>query len=115
MKISVIINANHVVTSYGICLSDTHIPISNGIIVETEVDVETIIGNYKLENGMLVEMTVEEKQIELDNIVIPKTELELLKELFAINQDTIDYRFTSVETTQTEIIDTMAVAMGVTL
>ena len=46
---------------------------------------------------------------------LPKTELELLKERVAINQDTIDYRVTSVETTQTEIIDTLAIAMGVTL
>ena len=93
MRISVIINANQVVTSYGICLSDTHIPIPNGIIVETEVDVETIIGNYKLENGMLVEMTVEEKQIELDNIVIPKTELELLQEQLLGTQDNFDIMY----------------------
>jgi len=45
----------------------------------------------------------------------PPTELELLSKQVIENQGAIDYRVTSVETTQTEIIDTLAVAMGVTL
>ena len=45
----------------------------------------------------------------------PPTELELLSKQVIENQGAIDYRVTSVETTQTEIIDTLAIAMGVTL
>ena len=61
MKISVLTNETNVITAYGVCLSDTHEPLPNGTIIETDVDLETLIGNYKLVDGALVELQELEK------------------------------------------------------
>lgn len=63
MKISVVTDGNNVVTAYGVCLSNTHEPLPNGIIIETDVDLETLIGNYKLIDGVPIELQESEKTI----------------------------------------------------
>jgi len=54
MRISVLTDQNQAITSYGVCLSTDHNPLPNGIIVDTDIDIETIVGNYTLQNGILV-------------------------------------------------------------
>lgn len=56
MKVSILVDENQVVTAYGVCLSDTHKPFSSGVVMETDVDLETLIGNYRLNDDTLVEI-----------------------------------------------------------
>jgi hypothetical protein len=63
MKISILTNENNIVAAYGICLSDTHNPLPNGIIIETDIDTELLMGNYKLVDGALIELFEEEKPL----------------------------------------------------
>lgn len=64
-KICILLDSNNVIKSCGICLSENHIPLENGTIIETDLDLESIdlVDNYKLVNGEVVELTAEEKEI----------------------------------------------------
>ena len=63
MKLSILTDTNGVVTGYGVCLSEEHNPLPNGVIIETDVDHELLIGNYKFIGGILIELPEEEKPL----------------------------------------------------
>jgi len=62
-KIYIKTDTNKVVSAFGIPLNDNHIPLKNGTATETNLDLDNIelINNYKLVDGILVELTNEEK------------------------------------------------------
>ena len=64
-KICVLIDENNRVIAYGICLSKEHIPLENGAITETDLDLDEVdlVGNYKLIDGELIELTGAEKSL----------------------------------------------------
>lgn len=63
MKVSVVIDTDNKIIKQGRCLNDKHNPYDNGIVIET--DIEDLVWNYKLVDGQLVEITEEEKQIDI--------------------------------------------------
>lgn len=78
MLIAVKTNTNNTVISYAVILNrglDYE-----GVLIDTDLDLDLIqiVDNYKLENGQLVELTAEEKQID---ICPTKTTEEKLEEL----------------------------------
>ncbi|NRY59839.1 hypothetical protein [Clostridium beijerinckii] len=63
-SIYIIMDNNNVIKDYGVCLSDNHMPLENGIKIDTDLDLENIslVDNYKLVNNKLVKLTYEEKE-----------------------------------------------------
>ncbi len=106
MRISVEIDSNNIVTGYGICLSDEHVPLENGTLVETEIDVDTIIGNYKLVDGVLIEMTEDEKQVET-TIIQNAVKITELKQLL-LDTDYVVIKIAEGVATMEEYADTIA-------
>ena len=87
-RLHVVVDSNSIVSSYGVCLSETHVPIENGILVETNLDLDTVIlvGNYKLVDGELIELTEEEKPVlpqELSKLEILENEVILSQQRIA--------------------------------
>lgn len=63
LRISVVIDSNNKIIRQGECLNDKHNPYKDGIVIET--DIEDLVGIYKLIDSQLVELTEEEKQIDI--------------------------------------------------
>lgn len=62
-QIMVQLDAKNVVVGYGICLNDQHEPIPNGIKITTDLNINDINFNYKLIDGILIELEESEKPI----------------------------------------------------
>lgn len=91
MKISILLNENLVITSYGICLNENHMPLENGTIIETNLDLDNVelINNYKLVNGQLIELIGNEK------LTLVTT---------TISKPTTDERLASIESALTSLM-----------
>lgn len=63
LRISVVIDSNNKIIRQGECLNDKHNPYNDGVVIET--DIEDLVGIYKLIDSQLVELTEEEKQIDI--------------------------------------------------
>ena len=105
MKIFITLDDKSTITGYGIPMNKNHMPIQNGIEVDTEIDLENLCMNYKYINDELVELTVEEKefyisqpqptleekvQLQEDKINILTEENEKLKQELALTQDAVN-------------------------
>lgn len=100
MDICILVDKNKVITSYGVCLSQVHIPLEDGVIIETDLDLENvnIVGNYKLQDSKLIELTEEEKNSL--NKEANKTKICTMKDLQEENKklwDTVEYLLKQTE------------------
>ena len=89
MKICIVLNKYNTIEKYGVCLTDNHIPILNGIIVETDINLKevNIVNNYKLVNDKLVVLTEQEKENLYSLNPQPTKEEVLLKEIANLKVD----------------------------
>lgn len=88
MKICITINSNNIINQVAKCLNNNIIPIKNGIILESDIDIKELNNQYKFINNNLIKLTDEEKDNlikEKENKIVDKTKtkniiIELLKE-----------------------------------
>jgi hypothetical protein len=88
MKISVKTNTDGVVIGYGICLTSDHNPLLDGSVIETDVDLESVVGNYRLADG-IIELIPESER---PTIQYPKTPIDVLRD--DVNSTTLGMEIT---------------------
>lgn len=103
MKIFITLDDKSTITGYGIPMNKNHMPIQNGIEVDTEIDLENLCMNYKYINDELVELTVEEKEFYISQ---PQPTLE---EKVQLQEDKINI-LTEENKKQDEVIDVALLA-----
>ena len=105
MKLCVVLDANNIVTNYGVCLDDTHMPFVNGVIVYTDLDLDVIeiVGNYKVAEGVLVELADEENQITETKPTVSQR-IAVLQEKISVLQTQVPLQISELEAQICELV-----------
>ena len=104
--IYILLDEFNVITSYSIKLSDNQVFSDEWIVIDTDIDLDLLVFNYKYIDGELIELPEEEKQrylntvrpitleekvqLQEDKISILTEENENLKQELALIQDTVN-------------------------
>lgn len=102
--IYILLDEFNVITSYSIKLSDNQVFSDEWIVIDTDIDLDLLVFNYKYIDGELIELPEEEKQRYL-NTVRPIT----LEEKVQLQEDKINILKEENEK-QDELIDTTLLA-----
>lgn len=105
--IYVLLDEFNTITSYSIKLSDNQVFSDEWVVIDTDIDLDSLIFNYKYVDGELIELSEEEKQGYL-NPIRPLT-LEKQVELLQEENKTLREELTQIQTSITAL---MALTLG---
>ena len=105
--IYVLLDEFNTITSYSIKLSDNQVFSDEWVVIDTDIDLDLLIFNYKYVDGELIELSEEEKQRYL-NPIRPIT-LEERVELLQEENKLLREELTQIQTSITAL---MALTLG---
>ena len=107
--IYVLLDEFNTITSYSIKLSDNQVFSDEWVVIDTDIDLDLLIFNYKYVDGELIELSEEEKQRYL-NPIRPIT-LEERVELLQEENKLLREELTQIQTSITSLTSLIAITL----